>query len=145
MYAMPRSLGSFFFQILRFMGCGTRIIDSLFFKFIWEKNSRWIISLTLWFNLRIGATLQDYSSKSITQPRCSQESIRKACSRQSSRDLKTASEVLRSLQYSTMKSSGVCQIRDHGMPKYGTGHVLPRCHIKYSCTIRTINILERDS
>ena len=81
--------------------------------------------------------LQDYSSKSTTQPQCNQGSTRKVHSRRSSRDSKTASEVLRSLQYSTMKSSGVCQIRDHGMPKYGTGHVLPRCHIKYSCTIRT--------
>jgi hypothetical protein len=85
---------------LRLRGCGTRVIDGLFFKFLEDKDRRFktnfTFSLILRFNLNLGGyfiwsasltaphikeDLKNTWDMSTSQPRCSQESTRKTTSR----------------------------------------------------------------
>jgi hypothetical protein len=110
---MPRLFGSFFFKPWdldsRLEGCGTCVIDGLFFKYLEDMSRRFKTNLTLGlivrFNLRFGCcsiwsasliaphikedliTTRDMST---SQPRCSQESTQKTPSRWSSEELEDA-------------------------------------------------------
>jgi hypothetical protein len=104
------TLWIFFFQILGFefkaRGCRTRVINSLFFKFLENESTRFktilTLSLILRFNLNLGGysiwsasliapyikkDLKNTRDMSTSHPQYSQESTRKILSRRSSEEL----------------------------------------------------------
>jgi hypothetical protein len=93
----------------RLWGCGTRVIDGLFFKFLEDKSRRFknnlTLTLILWFNLRLGGysicsvsliapyikeDLKTTRGMSTSEPQYCQGSTRKTPSRRSSEEIEDA-------------------------------------------------------